>query len=101
MIQCPYCRGRRTVTLLVHSSLPGMSGPREGVCSLCSGTGSISEEQSSWVEIGRQMRDERVNGKPYRSLHEEARQRGISMYTLSQMESGRIRPVRASREEQA
>lgn len=91
---CPDCNGSGKVIANHVTYADGRSGfGVECQCSRCQGTGSVPDEMAEWIEQGRAMRDARVNGKPYRSLWEEARRRGMTAQELSKMEFGKIKPI--------
>lgn len=87
MARCPDCDIDGRVYLIG-------SGPQP--CRRCHGTTEITEQEADWIRRGKAMRDRRVNGTPYRKLHDEAKRRGLDAVTVSQMESGRIEPVEES-----
>jgi hypothetical protein len=90
---CPDCQGAKQ-TIASHVRYSDGSGAY-GVplaCSRCNATGEVPDEMAEWMRRGKVMRDKRVNGKPYRSLHAEAKRRGMKASELSAMERGRIEP---------
>ncbi len=88
--ECPQCRGKGEMKGIGCGE--GGCRPVTMSCELCTGTGRISEEKLEWVARGETMRQKRVFGRVYRSLSTEAESRGISVVTLSKMESGIIEP---------
>ena len=89
MVTCSSCDGEgRNFSPFIYTT----EGCRAGFiqCSLCSGTGRITQEQISWVAEGDRMRDDRLERRM--SLRAEAASLGISPQELSKMEFGRINP---------
>jgi len=94
---CPRCNGRKVVIAAHVSYADGSSG--YGVtfpCNQCQASGEVPDVMADWIVRGRAMRDRRVNGHPYRNLHQEAQRRGMSVVKLSQMENGIIEPIEES-----
>jgi uncharacterized protein (DUF2461 family) len=93
-MKCPDCHGKGE-EVAYHVSYSNGTGafyvPMK--CDRCKGSGFVDDRTPEWKALGRQMRDARVNGKPYRNLVEEAKRRGLSIVTLSRMERGVIQPV--------
>lgn len=93
-MKCPECNGDGRC-VVSHVSCGDGSG-RYNVpvkCSLCNGVGKVPDEMAEWMAAGERMRLARINGKPYRTLWEEAKRRGMDAATLSKMEHGKIKPV--------
>jgi hypothetical protein len=93
-MQCPTCKGQKSIIASHVRYADGSGG--WGVplpCDRCDGAGEVPDEMADWIRVGIAMRDRRVNGTPYRSLHEEAKRRGLDTVTLSRMERGKIKPV--------
>ncbi len=84
---CPDCNGKRDQDAIVRGK------PRIVTCFRCKGEGTVPDAMAGWIIAGLRLRDKRVNGKPYRSLHEEAKRRGLDTVTLSKMEMGKIEPL--------
>lgn len=87
---CPECEGRRTVTAI----LCGPDGSRRMTtpCYRCNGTGALPERQRAWIELGRELRAQRI--ARHQSMLERARQLGIEVAEVSAMEQGRLDPLR-------
>lgn len=91
---CPDCGGDRQTIANHVSYANGSSGFNVPFkCSRCKGTGECPDEMAQWIEEGRRMRYQRVNGGNYRNLGQEAKRRGISVVELSSMERGQIKPI--------
>lgn len=91
-MKCPDCTiGKKSI--LAHGRLLDITCPR------CEGTQEVPSEMAEWINIGRAMRDERVNGGNYRTLREEAKRRGMTAQELSKMELGNIKPIPAMEDE--
>lgn len=89
MNQCPVCMGR--------GCSPGITcggsgcGPDNFKCSLCKGSGEITDQQQDWFDVGVYMR--RCRLERGRTLREESKERGMTASFLADMEHGRIQPV--------
>ena len=90
-MKCPDCENG--VRIASHVSFSdgtrGYGVPLK--CTRCDGTAVVSGEMADWIARGRLLKEKRLN--PYRTLHQEARRRGISAMTLSDMELGKIEPI--------
>lgn len=91
MYECPQCYG--------EGNLKGFGcGPNVCLkpivlpCQLCNGTGKVSAEKLEWVERGRVMRYKRVHEKPYATIREAAKARGLTVAEYSHMEQGITEP---------
>lgn len=83
---CPECNGDK---VLRGIACPGFK-MIEIKCPLCKGIGELSAEQWDWHQQGKKLRDLRLSNDV--SLREEAKRRGITASTLSDMEHGRLEP---------
>jgi ribosome-binding protein aMBF1 (putative translation factor) len=70
----------------------GRCSPEWVDCPTCGGTGRITEQRLGWWYEGRAMSEERKSRGV--SLREEAGRLGIKPSKLSDMEHGRVKPVR-------
>lgn len=66
--------------------------PAEINCPICGGKCFVSNEQAGWIAEGDKMRKDRIVRNV--GIREEAKRRGMSPLTLSQMEQGVVKPVR-------
>jgi hypothetical protein len=95
VLPCPYCDGRGSTSAFVDTGDSGWYDPNLP-CSLCRGSGHISQRTAVWLIIGqehsrkRKARDE--------SIRECARRLGIRAAELSGMEHGRADPERLKQE---
>jgi hypothetical protein len=87
---CPTCRGEKVGWGLVDYE-DGTGGPAPIECPGCKGSGSVAAWSPEWRKAGAAMRSWRESLP--RSIGQEARRRGISVVTLSDMELGYIEPV--------
>jgi hypothetical protein len=93
-MQCPDCKGTGKTVASHVSYADGRHGYNVPLkCTRCEGSGDVPEQMVAWIEVGRKMREARVNGKPYRNLYQEAERRGMHAATLSRMERGVIEPI--------
>jgi hypothetical protein len=93
-MKCPDCKGvgRYVISHVHYADGSGRSNvPMK--CSRCKGKGKVPDEMADWIATGERMRLARLQGKPYRSLWEEAARRGMKAITLSKMEFGKIKPI--------
>ena len=101
---CPTCKGEKQFWALVRVTERILVGKEEDElasrarceerlmpCFRCNGEGEVDARTESWQAQGQALRKKRqVND---RSLREEAKRLGISVYELSRMEQGIIQPV--------
>jgi hypothetical protein len=94
VLKCPDChgRGRDVATHVRYADGSGRFNV-DMQCSRCKGTGMVPDEMAEWIRVGAEMREQRVNGGHYRTLHDEAKRRGMTAAELSKMENGRIKPI--------
>lgn len=91
---CPDCNGQKVMVFSHLSYAGGGHGWNVPMpCTRCDASGEVPDAMADWIVRGKAMRDRRVDGKPYRSLREEAQRRGIDVTLLSKMEVGKIEPV--------
>lgn len=84
-MKCPECHGAKDIQLIC----PPM--PRKMPCPRCFGLGAVPDEQKEWIEVGKQMREDRL--KRGHTLREESRRRKIDSLVLSNMERGIQLPI--------
>lgn len=89
-VPCPSCSGKGTTAAFVDTETRGWFDPSLP-CSLCRGTGKISEQQMAWRTAGRIHYRERVARQE--SIMECAQRLGIRSAELSAMEHGRADPA--------
>ena len=95
-MDCPVCGGDGVCYVLAaHTSAPAyITGPLAGFaerpCSVCDGTGNISDDRAAWMTEGAKLRAFR-DGRDM-SLREAARWLGISPVEWSDAEHGKIDP---------
>lgn len=89
-VLCPVCRGDGTVAAFLDTAERGWFDPALP-CSLCGGTGQISEQQAAWRTVGRAHYRARVARQE--SIMECADRLGIRPAELSAMEHGRADPT--------
>lgn len=89
MLECPSCSGEGSNMAFVNRGPDIRTHSVERVkCSVCGGTGKISAEQASRMELGRFDRNKRVaEGK---SLREAAAERGCTAAQLSKWETAGV-----------
>ena len=79
---CPRCEGAKVMFFAFRAgSIP---------CFLCNGIGEISDEQAEWIKLGASHRLLRM--KQGLSVREMAKQLGITVIQLSDMELGKTNP---------
>lgn len=91
-MKCPDCTNGVEVASHVSyaDGTHGYNVPLQ--CFRCRGTAEVPDEMAQWIEDGKRLK--RLRMEPvYRSLHEEAKRRGIKALELSRMEMGKCRPV--------
>lgn len=98
---CPSCNGAKgSEGFVICDTRKGpsgwSSGPRWFPCTLCRGVGTIDDVQNQWRIRGLEIRAARLASD--RSISEEAKRLGIKVSVLSDMEHGRIKPLRGSDE---
>jgi len=91
MTKCPDCENG--VIIAFHVTYTDGTGEfgKKLPCSRCDGRGYIPTHTLEWIEQGKKMREERRSREV--TLRQEAKDRGITMLELSQMERGIIRPI--------
>jgi len=97
---CPSCNGAKgSEGFVVCDTRKGPSGwnsgPRWFPCTLCRGSGEITDEQEQWRLRGLEMKAARLAAD--RSVSEEAKRRDIKVSVLCDMEHGRINPEEPKR----
>ena len=95
---CPSCNGAKgSEGFVICDTRKGPSGwstvPRWFPCTLCRGSGEITDEQDQWRIVGAEMKAGRLAADL--SLTEEAKRRKMKVSVLSDMEHGRIKPEMA------
>lgn len=98
MLTCSRCDGRRTT----HAFIDGPTGGRFDPafpCSLCHGTGEVTEQTAEWLAVGTAHRLDRVARQI--SIMACARKIGVTPAELSSMEHGRTDPALLARDPDA
>lgn len=89
---CPDCAGRKTVTGLAKYSDGRPCGVETYPCFRCKGSGEVSDQVAQWIEQGRRLYRERLDGEPYRSILQAACWLGVPVLDLADAEHGRRDP---------
>lgn len=89
MISCPHCNGQKQVFAFINRG-PDISTHTSGMidCDTCKGSGSITLEQVQCIEVGQQLRKDRLERG--RTLSEAAVRFGVSVTQYSAWERGRM-----------
>ena len=90
-MNCPDCHGKGYFIGVVHYDLKdGGSYNKFGKipCSLCEATGEVPDETQKWIDIGKQMRADRLKRKEVQRV--AASRMGLTLKEYSDMERGRI-----------
>lgn len=82
---CPHCQGGGIVEVVWKGVSRDAADAAE--CGMCDGDGYVPRAQAERYEAGRAMRKARIAAG--KSLHQAARERGLSLRELSDMEWGR------------
>lgn len=85
MTECPECNGKGYRTLMTSADWRA----RRHVCLTCGASGSLTDEELAAYQLGRQLRERRVNVLR-RSQSEVAKDLGINPKLVSDWERGRF-----------
>jgi hypothetical protein len=89
-MKCPNCKGKKKIYGIVFK--PEVTERVVALtCNLCDGKGIITAQQKKWAVEGERMYQDRI-ARGF-TLRLEARRRGIDGCVLSDMETGKIKPV--------
>ena len=83
---CPDCKGKSKI-FGIGCGNQGCR-PMEMKCFRCKGTGEISQEMMRWIEVGKKIRESRMNRDI--SLRSEAKRLNMLPSFYSDIESGRV-----------
>ena len=85
-MECPRCKGKKKTPCFKGRGLIDLT------CNLCDGKGVVSKKHKEWAKEGDKLRDDRIARRM--TLRKEAKRREIDVQILSDMEIGKIKPIK-------
>ena len=81
--KCPCCGG--------SGFIPAIFKNISLICDICKGKGMVDDEKLSWIEMGKELKDYRINVLKF-TMRQASILYGISVILLSQYERGVKKP---------